>query len=131
MAVATFCLRVSGGRRHGDEELFEEDSSDQESSDEEGVDESRDDESSFRCFRTRWFCARADIIIALEEGTWAELLVRDWDLSGAASPTELRRLLMGSRAACRRAPRYQRSHGGAAWGDRSGGADGPTAWCAR
>jgi ubiquitin len=115
-AESTLLVRVYPGARQGDEE-----SSDEESS---------DDWSRLRCFRTRWFCTRADIIKALEEGTWAELLVRDWDLSGAASPTELRRLVMRSRAACRRAPRYQRSHGGAAWGDRSGGADGPTAWCA-
>jgi hypothetical protein len=135
-AESTLLLTVHPGARQGDEESGDEESGDEESRDEESSDEeSRDDGSRLRgfrtrCFRTRWFCAKADIIIALEEGTWAELLVRDWDLSGAASSTELRRLVMCSRAACRRAPRYRRSHGGTAWGDRSGGADGPTAWCA-
>ena len=29
---------------------------------------------------------KAEIVRALEEGTWAELRVRDWDLSGTAQP---------------------------------------------
>ena len=32
---------------------------------------------------------KAEIVRALEEGTWADLRVRDWDLRGAAQPTAL------------------------------------------
>ena len=69
---------------------------------------------------------KAEIVRALADGTWAELRVRDWDLSGAAQPTApalcvgLQPTVSAHRHRCQRS-RVE----GAASGDECGSSDGP------
>ena len=69
---------------------------------------------------------KAEIVRALEEGTWAELRVRDWDLRGAAQPTAPVLCVGLQPTVSAHRHRYQRSRvEGAASGDECGSSDGP------
>ena len=70
-----------------------------------------------------------DIVRALEQGTSAELLVKDWDLSGTGQHADSSAVRVGfqpSRGVRAHRASSRRSHmGGAAGSDRGGSADGP------
>ena len=69
---------------------------------------------------------KAEIVRALEEGTWAELRVRDWDLRGAAQPTAPVLCVGLQPTVSAHRHRYQRSRvEWAASGDGCGSSDGP------